>query len=167
MEVADSAASSDINEAFVLGLNFRYKFSERLFAQGGLQYSERGYTLEGWEPYSPGSGLGDPTIGANTGVELSYIGVPLFVGYCVLNSDRVKIETALGFVTEFLVGDNLEAPSNRRNSVLLSPQLNLGFEYHFGNKWFVSVEPCVRLNTIATDPVIREPISVSEGLFSV
>lgn len=166
--VESSDSSYEINDAFTVGLNFRYKFSERLFGQGGLQYSERGYKFEGWVPLEAGVGMGDPAIFLNPTENLSYIGIPLFLGYYVKDGERFKIAPAFGFVTELLVSDNQELRSDALNSILFAPQLNLGFEYHIGNKWFASLEPYIRLNTIAVQPAIMESTSISYGgIFSV
>lgn len=167
----------NINSAYSLGLNVKYNFAERLFAKGATQYSKRGYQLDyDYNFMDPG----DPYIPRETTIKLSYIGIPIFIGYNLYNGERFKIAPSVGLVSEFLISDTetsvFEDNSEREseflnqdlNKFLISSQLNLAFDYHFSDKIFLSLEPYVGIgfNAIDEDKIKSNSISYG-GIFSI
>ncbi|MCF8363153.1 MAG: PorT family protein [Prolixibacteraceae bacterium] len=161
-----------INSAYSFGLNFKYNFAERLFTKGAIQYSKRGYKLNyDYNVMEPG----DPLIPRETTIKLDYIGVPLFIGYNLYDGEKFKIAPTLGLVSELLISNNetsvFEDDSEREseflnqnlNKFLISSQLNMAFDYHFSNKFFLSLEPFFSISINAIDNEIMESNSISYG----
>lgn len=166
-----------MNSAYSFGLGFQYNISENILLKSGLQYSEKGYQLDyEFNFIDPG----DPLIPRETKLKTNYLSIPIVLGYYIINGDKIKLSPAFGFVGEFLIcndetsafGDNSERESEflnqNLNKVLLSPQLNISFEYHIGEKIFLAMEPYLRygFSSVYTDIIESNSISYG-GIFSI
>lgn len=162
----------EINPAYSFGLNLKYKFSERLFTKGAIQYSKRGYELDyEFNLMDPG----DPNIPRETTIQLNYIGIPLFIGYNLYNGEKFKIAPSLGLVSELLINDNessiFEDDSERESEILsqnldkiiFSSQLNLSLDYHFSDIIFLSLEPYLRFGFNENENDFVKSNSISYG----
>ncbi len=161
----------ETNPAFSLGLNFKYNFSEKLFAKGKFQYSGKKYKwIYDYTLVEPVAGT---LLAEYVDYKLDYVGIPFFIGYYILNGDKFKMGPSAGLVPEFFInssqtaiytdGSKEECEPSDFNKILLSAQINLAFEYHLGNKLFISMEPYFQpgFNTINRDHM--ESPSLSYG----
>ena len=162
----------EINSAYSFGLNVQYNITERLFSKGGVQYSRKGYNLDYKYIFIDS---GDPFIPRETNINTCNLSIPLFLGYYFKNGELIKLFSSLGIVSDFLLNNTettvFEDDSNREseflnqnlNQAIFSTQLNIGFEYHVGEKLFFTIEPYLRYGFNAVDDDIMESNLISYG----
>jgi len=167
--------------SYSYGLNVQYNFNEQLFLQSGASYSKKGYQLiYDFRLVAIDDPSLDPAIPSESKLKLSFINIPLMLGYYLKKEGKVRLSVATGVNNEILLKSSettlfgggktktSKILSQTTASFLSSAQLNLGIEYHLGNKLFFSITPYFRygFNTINDVSINFNSISYG-GVFSI
>lgn len=158
--------------AYSFGLRLQYDIHDKMSLRSGVMYSGRTYkTMYAFSPISSG----DPSIPRSSSLNLSYLSIPLMIGFNVLKNEKFTLMPSAGFVSEFLLArtetsifeDNSNSASDflSRNlaSILYSTQVNVGVEYHFSRKVYLTFEPYLRYGLNTWDDEIMNSNPVSYG----
>jgi len=160
------------NTGFSAGLTYRYHLNESLVLKTGLNYAEKGYTLDYNFIFFDER---DPAIPKQTTLTSSYLGVPVFVGKHLLNGEHFKITPSAGLLSEFLISSSetsvFEDDSEREtmymtenlSEMLFSGQFNLGLECHLGKRFYFTLEPYMRYGFNSLDETVMEATQLSYG----
>ncbi|MCK4661614.1 MAG: PorT family protein [Bacteroidales bacterium] len=162
----------ETNSAYSIGLRFQYNINEKLSLRSGLLYSEKGYKKNYNYIFMD---AGDPLIPKESNLKISYLNVPLIIGYYLINKGNIKFSSSTGIISEFLISNteisvfednserNSEFLNQNLNGILLSAQVNVGLEYHMGKNLFFTIEPYVRYGINKIDDVIMNSNPISYG----
>jgi hypothetical protein len=164
----DQTQKTDL--AYSFGLRVQYDFKDKLSLRSGILYSEKSYKTD-YNFIAMESG--DPYIPRESNLKARYLNVPLMIGYVIINKANFRFTPSAGIISELLVGktettifdDNTESDteflSKDLSKILLSAQINVGFEYHFDRNAFVTFEPYLRYGFNKTNEkiMISKPIS--------
>ena len=158
--------------AYSIGLRLQYDIHEKMSLRSGVLYSGRTYkTIYAFSPISSG----DPSIPRSSSLNLEYLNIPLMIGFNVLKNEKFTLVPSAGFLSEFLLGrtetsifeDNSKSPSDflsmKLASILCSTQVNVGVEYHFSRKVYLTFEPYLRYGINKRDDEIMNSNPVSFG----
>jgi hypothetical protein len=159
---------------YSLGLSMNYNFVEKFSVKTGLLFSTKGYILEySWAPAE----FNDPLIPRESGINLSYLDIPVLAAYDFVDSDKLSIYASAGIVAGFLVnekeistmGDGTDKETDFSgtlynqdfNKILLAINIEPGLKYSLSKKIFVSVAPYLRygLNKISDEVLESNPWS--------
>jgi hypothetical protein len=164
----DQKQTTDL--AYSFGLRVQYDLNDKLSLRSGVLYSEKSYKTE--YNFSP-MDSGDPYIPRESNLKVGYLNVPLMIGLSMLNKEKFKFAPSAGITSEFLVGNtetsifednskrDSEFLSKKLSAILLSAQVNIGFEYHFDRNLYLTFEPYLRygLNKIDDEIMNSKPLS--------
>jgi hypothetical protein len=162
--------------AFSIGLQFQYNFNEKLFSKSGLLYSVKGYEVDyNFNFIATDPIYLDPAIPKSGKFDVKTIALPLSLGYYFKNSEKVKVSSAIGVFSEYVINTNTETTSQTdkvtnstklpypMSTLLFSSQLNLGIEYHFTKKLYLGATPYFRYAFNKVKDLQMEFNSVSIG----
>lgn len=167
-------------ESFIgysFGSGMKYGINEKLFIESGLTYYSQGYQVKYNYIFAD---QGDPAIPKHSDLTVSYLKVPLKVGYEVFKIGNVKFNPTIGLNTAFQLysmenttyEDNSEKESdylsNDLNEIQLSLNLDLGFEFNFSEKIALSITPFISkgLNKLDKNTMDTGQLSYG-GLFGI
>ena len=81
------------NTGYSIGLGLDYQIQEKIFVKSGLTYSILGYQLKyNYLVRDPG----DPLIPRKSELTVSYISIPLMIGYQVMNFGNLRFNPSFG-----------------------------------------------------------------------
>jgi len=161
------------NDAASFGFNIQYNFTERLHVKSYFELSKANQELVYYfitlneEP--------DPLIPGKTNLDVTYFGIPVLLGYYLMNNKSVKLSTSAGVVSEFLITDDemseFQDGSKKESEFLIkdlnrtrfSAQINVGLEYHFTKSLFMALEPYFRFGFQSSDNIFTEQKPFSFG----
>lgn len=135
-----------------LGFVFQYHLNGKIFVGSGLNYSTKGYEIKyNYVIMYPG----DPAIPRQSELTVSYLSMPIMIGYQLVNFGKLKFSPSFGLNIGFQMNetentiyeDNSEKQSelltHDLNKMQLSLSLNLGFKYPLGDKFKIGIEPFI------------------------
>ena len=132
--------------SYNIGFRFQYNLRNQLSLRSGLSYSKKEITC-GLYPISPSDDQ-------YAKLKTYYLNIPLMLCFKDNFKGRFHLCPSLGISTGILLGNTekdysawgIEQRSDGflnqdLNKAILSVQISLGFEYNFGDKTYVSIEP--------------------------
>lgn len=145
---------------FTTGLTVKYRLSERLVLESGLQYADRGDKMELGKTYYFGEDGAEPIVSDNSKVVNHYyfLGIPLKANLFLVNK-RTKVFLSTGISTDFFSGsktkqtytvdgiDEVTSYSEEGvdfNTVNFVGLAGLGIDYRINEKLEIRFEPIVR-----------------------
>lgn len=166
------------NIAYSFGIGIKYRVVEKLSLKTGILYSEQGYNLSYNYVFM---NSGDPSIPRESELSVSYIRIPIMIGYEIFDNEKFRFNPSIGMDLNFLANDtevttfedgnksNTNYQNQNLNSVLALLKLNFGLEYFIGNQIEVGLSPFIGkgLNKMDSESMKSGQLSygISLGLF--
>jgi len=152
------------------GYRFQYNINEKLSLHFGILYSMKEYKKD--YIYFIISGFPPRT----TKLKSYYLNIPFSIGYRVFSRGKLSIYPSVGMISgifdeskemTLFYGYRDEEPSDYLNQnlskFLLSAQLDLGFEYMFLKRLFITIAPYFNYGINKMDNAIMNSNSISYG----
>jgi len=165
---------------FSYGIGFQYYFLEKVFISSGIKCLTIGYKVKyNYILRDPG----DPAFPRQSELNVSYLKVPIMIGYKVFQTKKFSFNPSLGISICFetnRTGTTIYEDNSERESELLDEDINttivlcnldFGVEYHLKDKFKIGLEPYIGkgLNKLNDDTMSSGQLSYGgiPGLFYI
>lgn len=164
------------NPGYSYGMRIQYNFNDLLFLRTGLFYATKVFSYQYHYIFNDPE---DPFIPKESRLRVYHLGVPLMLGHHVVNKEKFKLSPSAGFVGEFYSGqqetttfeDNSEEETdflNQHLNHLLSAQINIGLEYHFSSRFYLTAEPYAKVGmNVPADSAKENKLNAWGGILSL
>ncbi len=174
-----STREYQLKAAYSYGLQAQYNFNEKYFIRIGFLHSVKGYNIPQYNFIAIDGTVNDPAIPQSSKVKYNSVVCPVMYGGYYKRSKKLKLSAAIGAVNEFVYQTKEESTSGDgsvnatshlskgMSEFYFSGQINLGAEYHFNEKIYMSAEPYFRylFNEFGFGDGLMEFSSISYGSF--
>jgi hypothetical protein len=134
------------------GLGFHYFIGDKIFIISGLEHFTQGYQINyNYTFMDPG----DPAIPRHSDLSVSYLTIPIMIGFQSNDISRIRFNPSVGINLSFQVNENertIYEDNSEKESELLSQNLNhaqvmlkmnFGIEYHLSNRFKIMLDPYI------------------------
>ena len=164
--------------AYAFGIGVKYQVIEKLSIKTGISYSEQGYNLSYNYIFMDSR---DPLISRESKLSVSYIRIPIMIGYEIFGNEKFGFNPSIGMDLNFQVNDseittfedgndsNTNFRNQDLNSLLAILKMNFRFEYYIGEQIEIGLSPFIGkgLNKMDNESMVSGQLSygISLGIY--